>query len=57
MPRFQEVVNLDADALREATEYLQMQYRKPHESEAHAYGAFYAIEFSVGVYPYELNLC
>ncbi|MXX58681.1 MAG: hypothetical protein F4Z37_06700 [Rhodothermaceae bacterium] len=35
MPRFQEVVNLDADALREAAEYLQLPYRKPHESEAY----------------------
>ena len=35
MPRFQEVVNLDADALREAAEYLQLQYRKLHESEAY----------------------
>ena len=35
MPRFQNVVNLDADALREAAEYLQLQYRKLHESEAY----------------------
>ena len=28
-------IGLDADALREAAEYLQMQYRKPHESEAY----------------------
>ena len=35
MPRFQEVVNLVADALREAAEYLQLQYRKLHESEAY----------------------
>ena len=35
MPRFQEVVNLDADALRAAAEYLQLQYRKLHGSEAY----------------------
>ena len=35
MPRFQEVVNLDADALRAAAEYLQLQYRKVHESKAY----------------------
>ena len=28
-------VGLDADALREAAEYLQLQYRKLHESEAY----------------------
>jgi len=35
MPRFQNVVNLDANVLREAAEYLQLQYRKLHESEAY----------------------